>query len=67
MLGSGLEKLGTEVQGSERLVVPEAECGICRHMWDIHALHAEVCDLVHGETLQVLSVFMVCSLEVHKA
>lgn len=33
----------------------KAECGICKHTWDIQALNAEVCDLIHGETLQVLS------------
>lgn len=33
----------------------KAECGICKHTWYIQALNAEVCDLIHGETLQVLS------------
>lgn len=55
MLGSGLKKLGTKVQGSERLVLAKAERGICKHMWDIQALDPELCDLIHGETLQVQS------------
>lgn len=55
MLGSGLQKLGTKVQGSERLVLAKAEHGICKHMWDIRALDAELCDLIHGGTLQVQS------------
>lgn len=55
MLGSGLQKLGIEVQGNETLIVlSKAECGICKHTWDIQALDAEMCDLIHGETLQVL-------------
>lgn len=53
MLGSGLQKLGTEVQGSERLIVlVKAECEICKHTWNMQAWNIEVCDLIHGETLQ---------------
>lgn len=33
----------------------KAECGICKHTWDIQALDAEMCDLIHGETFAVLS------------
>lgn len=33
----------------------KAECGIRKYMWDIQALDAEVCDLIHGQTLQVQS------------
>lgn len=31
-------------------VLVKAECGICKHTWDIQALDAEMCDLIHGET-----------------
>lgn len=47
--------LALRCDGSERLVLVKAECGICKHIWDIQALDAVVCDLIHGETLQVQS------------
>lgn len=31
-------------------MLAEAECRICKHMWDLQALDAE---FIHGETLQV--------------
>lgn len=43
--------LAPRCNGSERLIVlAKAECGICKHMWDIQALDAEVCDFIPGES-----------------
>lgn len=59
--------LALRCDGSERLVLVKAECGICKHIWDIQALDAVVCDLIHGETFKCNQMLMGCIVRVHKA